>query len=128
VGVLNIHDIMFAHNVPAYTAARKRRALKVTSQVAISGAESAVCDCFVLFCHNACNSATAPKSENKFRNACSYQGSAYLFKTLQRSSLKAAYMPTKLTIRILTSCCTVAYICLQFVRLDFEVYTTSSFN
>jgi len=27
--VLNIHDIMFAHDVPAYTATRKWRVLKV---------------------------------------------------------------------------------------------------
>jgi len=31
VGVLNIHDVMFAHNVPV---ARERRVLKVTLQVA----------------------------------------------------------------------------------------------
>jgi len=46
VGVLNICDIMFAHNI----ATRKRRVLKVTLQVATSGAESAVYDC--LGCEN----------------------------------------------------------------------------
>ena len=45
MGVLNIHDITFAHNVPAYMATRKRRAPKVTPQVATPGAESAVYDC-----------------------------------------------------------------------------------
>jgi len=40
-------DIMFAHNVPAYTATRKWRVLKVTPQVATPGAESAVYDCLV---------------------------------------------------------------------------------
>jgi len=39
VGVLNIYDIMLAQNVPTYIATRKR-VLKVTLQVATSGAES----------------------------------------------------------------------------------------
>jgi len=44
VGVLNIRDVMFAHNVPV---ARERRVLKVTLQVAAAGAASAVCVCLV---------------------------------------------------------------------------------
>ena len=47
MGLLNIHDVAFAHNVPAYTATRKWRVLKVTPQVAAPGAESAVCDWLV---------------------------------------------------------------------------------
>jgi len=47
VGVFNIHDIMFAHNVPQYIATRKWRVFKVTLQVATLGAESAACDCLV---------------------------------------------------------------------------------
>jgi len=38
---------MLAHNIPAYTATRKWRVLKVTTQVATLGAESAVFDCLV---------------------------------------------------------------------------------
>jgi len=49
VGMLNIYDIMLAHNVPAYIATRKWRELKVSLQVAITpGAESAVYDCIVV--------------------------------------------------------------------------------
>jgi len=48
VGVLNINDIMFAHNIHAYIATRKGRVLKVTLQVATPGAESAVYDCLIL--------------------------------------------------------------------------------
>ena len=43
MGVLNIHDIIVAHNVRAYIATRKWRALRVTPQAAAPGAESAVC-------------------------------------------------------------------------------------
>jgi len=39
---------MRKHNVPAYIATRKRRALKVTLQVATPGAESAFDDCLVV--------------------------------------------------------------------------------
>jgi len=41
VGVLNIHDIMLAHNIPAYIATQKWRVLKVAARVATPGAESA---------------------------------------------------------------------------------------
>ena len=40
-------DVIFAHNVSAYIATRKGRALKITLQVAAPGAESAVYDYFV---------------------------------------------------------------------------------
>ena len=42
--MLNIHDITFAHDVPAYIATRTGRVLKVTLQVAAAapGAESAL--------------------------------------------------------------------------------------
>ena len=50
VGVLNIYDIMLAHNVPALIATRKWRVLKVTLQVAKPGTESAVYDCLVFNC------------------------------------------------------------------------------
>ena len=45
MGVFNIYDIMFAHNVAAYFAARKWCVLKVILQAATPGAESAVYDC-----------------------------------------------------------------------------------
>ena len=45
MGMSNIHDIMFAHNV--YIATRKWRVLKVTLQVATPGVESAVYNCLV---------------------------------------------------------------------------------
>jgi len=48
VGVLNIYEIILAHNVHRITATRKWRVLKVTPQVATQGAESAVYDCLVL--------------------------------------------------------------------------------
>jgi len=48
--MLNIYDIMFAHNVPAYVAIRKWRARKATAQMATPGAESAVCGCIVCDC------------------------------------------------------------------------------
>ena len=41
-------DVKFAHNVPAYTATRKKDVLKVTAKVATPGTESAVYDCLVL--------------------------------------------------------------------------------
>ena len=47
MSVLNIHDIMPAHNVPSYIATRKLCVLKVTAQVATQGAESAVYECLV---------------------------------------------------------------------------------
>jgi len=50
VGVLNIYDIVLAHNVPAYMATRKWRVLNVTAEVAAPGAESAVCNCLVAVC------------------------------------------------------------------------------
>ena len=51
LGKLNIHDIMIAHNVPAYIATRKWRVLTVTPQVTTPGAESvAVYDCIVYTC------------------------------------------------------------------------------
>ena len=50
VGMLNIYDIMFAHNVPAYIVTRKWCVLKVTPQMATPGVESAVYDCLVFFC------------------------------------------------------------------------------
>jgi len=40
-------DVIFAHNVSAYIATGKGRALKITLQVAAPGAESAVYDYFV---------------------------------------------------------------------------------
>jgi len=49
VSMLNIHDIMFARNVPMYIATRRWCVLKVTPQLAIPGAESVVYDCLV--CH-----------------------------------------------------------------------------
>jgi len=48
VGVLNIYDITFAHNVPVYIATRKWHVLKVTPQMATPGTESAVYDCLVV--------------------------------------------------------------------------------
>jgi len=61
VGVLNIHDIMLARNVPAYRATRNRRVLKVTAHVAAPGAESAVCDCLVRLMRGAgMGDSTAP--------------------------------------------------------------------
>jgi len=53
--VLNIYDITFAHNVPAYIASRKSRVLKVTHQLATRGSESVIYDCFVVVAR--CNSA-----------------------------------------------------------------------
>jgi len=50
MGLLNIYDIMLAHNLPAYIATRKWCVLKVTLQVATLGVESAVSDCLVLIC------------------------------------------------------------------------------
>jgi len=50
VGVLNIYDIMLAHNIPVLIATRKWRVLKVTLQVAKPGTESAVYDCLVFNC------------------------------------------------------------------------------
>ena len=47
MGVLNIYDIIFARNVPAYIATRKLRVLKVTPQMVTPGAESAVYDSLV---------------------------------------------------------------------------------
>jgi len=38
----DVIDVTFAHNVRAYVAATKGRALKVTPEVAAQGAESAV--------------------------------------------------------------------------------------
>ena len=48
MGVLNIYDITFAHNVPVYIATRKWHVLKVTPQMATPGTESAVYDCLVV--------------------------------------------------------------------------------
>jgi len=49
VGVLNIHDIMLASNVPANIYCdKKMTCAKVASQVVATGAESAVCDCLVV--------------------------------------------------------------------------------
>jgi len=48
VGVLNIYDITFAHNVPVCIATRKWHVLKVTPQMATPGTESAVYDCLVV--------------------------------------------------------------------------------
>ena len=50
MGMLNVYDIMLAHNVPVYIVTRKWHVLKVTLQVATLGAESAVYDCLVLTC------------------------------------------------------------------------------
>jgi len=50
MGVLNVYDMMLAHNVPVYIATRKWHVLKVTLQVATLGAESAVYDCLVSTC------------------------------------------------------------------------------
>ena len=47
MGVLNIYDIIFARNVPAYIATRKLRVLKVTPQMVTPAAESAVYDSLV---------------------------------------------------------------------------------
>jgi len=48
--MLNIYDIMFADNVPAYIATRKRVLKKLTSNSpgGITGARSAACDCIVV--------------------------------------------------------------------------------
>jgi len=57
---VSINDVMFAHNVQVYIT--KKRALKVTLQVALeaaAGAESAVYDCLVIRLH-----ASYTKHEN----------------------------------------------------------------
>ena len=46
-GVLNIYDIMFAHNVSVYIVTQKWRVLKVTPQVTTPEAESVVYDTLV---------------------------------------------------------------------------------
>jgi len=47
VGVLNIYDIMSAHNVSVYIVTQKWRVLKVTPQVTTPEAESVVYDTLV---------------------------------------------------------------------------------
>ena len=57
VGVLNIYDVMLAHNIHTYIATTKWRVLKVTLQLATPGEESAIYDCLV-----DCVAATFPQS------------------------------------------------------------------
>jgi len=48
VGVLNIYDIMLAHNVHAYKATKKMSCVYSNSPASNTGAESAVYHCLVL--------------------------------------------------------------------------------
>ena len=68
--MLNIHDIMFARNVPVHTATRKWRVLEVTLRVARLGAQSEVYDCLVCGSVGAVSDgATAARSPSRGRVA-----------------------------------------------------------